>query len=537
MIDSTWTTAYGYDVISKRAKIEENDQAMMTTRRTVRATPETTSAHPAWAALLRLDRAVTLPLQRQIYERLRAAIDTRMLRPGERIASARGLASELGVARGTVEAAYQQLAGEGYLLARGQAGTIVSPHLPDEVPRQSVSRTRNTGRRTQRASVAQLDFTPAAEPLPFQLGIPALGAFPRKLWSRLGARRLRSQLPAELFYGDPSGHAPLRQALAAYLLVSRGIACRPEQVFVTAGYRASLGTLARTLLVRGDRVWIENPGYPPTRDVLERGGYRAVSVDVDREGLVVARGLRRAPRAKMAVVTPSHQAPLGVSMTMPRRLQLLDWAARAGAWIVEDDYDGEYRYSGPPLPALKSLDARDRVIYAGSFSKTLYPGLALGYVVVPEPLVERYADTLRAESNGCPPLIQAIVADFIADGHFSRHLKKMRLLYARRRETLANALVAVFGDQVSIELQAGGMHLIARFATRRSDRVLAAKAQQAGLNCQPLSERVSDISRNARRRHEGERVSHHQGLLMGFTNIATAAHAKRLCVALRQAIG
>ncbi|WP_133649180.1 PLP-dependent aminotransferase family protein [Paraburkholderia flava] len=484
---------------------------------------------------LRLNRDDRMPLQRQIYMRIRTAIEQRRLQPGERVSSVRALASELGVARGTVEAAYQQLTGEGYLLARGQAGTVVSPHLPvvpEPTTTAAVAPARGRGNNRVRASVPQepplitsvpSQPLPSTLPPPFQLGMPALDAFPRKTWTRLAARRMRTLQLSDLAYGDPSGHAPLRQAIATYLLVSRGIACTPEQVVVTAGYRASLALVARMLLRKGERVWVEDPCHPPTRDVLAAAEVVPVGVPVDAQGLVVEYGMRRAPKARMAIVTPSHQAPLGVSLALPRRLQLLDWASRADAWIVEDDYDGEYHYSGPPLPALKNLDAHDRVIYAGSFSKTLYPGLALGYLVLPERLADAGRATARRWSHGPAPFMQAIVADFVVAGHFSRHLKKMRLLYARRRTLLVAALAATFGDKVSVELTSGGMHLIARFKSPLDDLELAHRAQRAGLNCQSLSARYAMPGDD-------------QGLLIGFTNVASPDEAARLCTRLRDAL-
>jgi GntR family transcriptional regulator/MocR family aminotransferase len=480
--------------------------------------------------IAKLDRDRQTPLSRQVYERFRTAIERGTLRPGDRVASARNLASELGVARGTVEAAYSQLAGEGYFEARGQAGTVVSPALPQPRParptwparpaRPAPHEPRRAGARTPVDALA-----PVAAPPPLQLGIPALDAFPRKLWARLVARRARATSAADMFYGDPAGYAPLRETIAAYLLVSRGVSCHPAQVFVTGGYRASLALVSRTLLKKDERVWIEDPGFPPTQDVLHAAGHRTVRVPVDDDGMVVARGLRKAAKARMAIVTPSHQAPLGVSMTLARRLQLLAWASQANAWIVEDDYDGEYRYAGPPLPALKSLDAQDRVLYAGSFSKVLYPGLSLGYLVVPESLRARFQQAAQTWSNGCPQITQAVAAEFLREGHFSRHLKKMRLLYARRRAMLVAALLKAFGDAVRIDLQSGGMHLIARFDERReSDVELAARAQKAGLNCQPLSER-------------GTPGICGEGLLMGFTNVASGAQAQQLATKLRAALG
>jgi len=473
------------------------------------------------ADLLQIDRATPMPLYRQIYARFRTAIEQGVLHPGDRVASARDLASELGVSRSTIETAYNQLMGEGYFSSRGQAGTVVSPSLPSQRP------ARRERRRNETAADDEA-LADAAAPPPLQLGIPALDAFPRKLWARLTARRARATTAADMFYGDPSGYAPLRTAIAAYLLVSRGVSCRPSQVFVTGGYRASLALIADTLLDKGDAVWVEDPGYPPTQEVLRSKGLRAVPVPVDEEGMVVARGMRKiikTGKARMAIVTPSHQAPLGVSMSLARRLQLLEWAWQSRAWIVEDDYDGEYRYTGPPLPALKSLDGHDRVLYAGSFSKVLYPGLALGYVVAPGSLCTAFAEAAKTRSNGSPQITQAVVADFMRGGYFSRHLKKMRLLYARRRGMLAAALLKAFGDDVRIDLKSGGMHLIARFDTHReSDIELARRAQLAGLNCQPLSERGSASFRD-------------EGLLMGFTNIGSAAQAQQLAMKLRVALG
>jgi GntR family transcriptional regulator/MocR family aminotransferase len=359
--------------------------------------------------------------------------------------------------------------------------------------------------------------------MPLQLGIPALDAFPRKVWSRLAARRVRTTLPADLGYGDACGELALRQAIAAYLLVSRGIECGPDQVFITTGYCASLELAASVLLQRGDTVWIEDPCYSPTRTVLERAALIAHPVAVDEEGLDDSAGRRSAPDACMAVVTPSHQAPLCVSMTVSRRLALLDWASRAKAWVFEDDYDGEFHYSGPTLPALKSLDARDRVIYAGSFSKVLFPALSLGYVVAPKTAAPLFEQAVHAAPNRSARVLQATVADFMAGGHFARHLKRMRLLYARRRGWLVEALRDVVGEQVYVDQTRGGMHLIVRVRSRVGDRTLAGRARQAGLNCQALSERYAKARRQNR------------GVLMGFTNVTSPAEAARIARRLRDA--
>jgi len=474
-----------------------------------------------------IDRRRRMPLGRQIYERVQAAIESGVLAPGARVASARALASELGVARGTVEAAYQRLAGEGYLVARGPAGTRVSPNLPKLPKLPNAPRARlgeapaaSTHADAPDTALAQIMSTP---PMPLQLGIPALDAFPRKLWVRLAARRVRATLPGDLGYGDPRGEPALRQAIAAYLHVSRGVACAPDQIFVTAGYRASLGLAVGALLRSGDSVWIEDPGYLPTRAVLEAVPVTVHPVPIDEEGLAVSTGRRLAPRARMAVVTPSHQAPLCVSMTIARRLALLDWASKAKAWVLEDDYDGELHYAGPTLPALKSLDANDRVLYAGSFSKVLFPALSLGYLVVPKAVVALFDEVVHAAPGRSPRVTQAIVADFLTEGHFARHLKKMRGLYARRRAWLVDALHAEFGPRVQIDQTRGGMHLIMRVRTQASDVTLARRAVQAGLNCQPLSQRYAKPH------------ARNDGLLMGLTNVVSAAQARQIARRLRTA--
>src|SRR5215470_11317856 len=297
---------------------------------------------------------------------------------------------------------------------------------------------------------------------PFRLGLPALDAFPRKLWSRLVASEARALSPAGMAHPDPAGYEKLREAIVAYLAIARGIFCEPRQVFVTPGYQGALGLAARAVIAAGDEVWFEDPGYHLARQGLTEGGARLIPVPVDDEGMRIADGLAQAPRARFVVVTPSHQCPLGVTLSLPRRLALLSWAAEAGAWIIEDDYDGEFHYSGRPLPALKSLDRADVVLYAGSFSKVLFPALRLGYLVVPNRLVQSFTRASHSLHAGNARLEQAVVARFMIEGHFARHLKRMRGLYAARRAALADALTAAFGDHLRVALQSGGMHLLAR---------------------------------------------------------------------------
>ncbi|MBH1964112.1 MAG: PLP-dependent aminotransferase family protein [Comamonadaceae bacterium] len=455
---------------------------------------------------LKLSREHDAPIYLQLYARFRDAITTGKLQPGDRVPSVRSLASELNLARGTVETAYQMLGSEGYFLTRGPAGTIVSPRLETrgESDHPAVSKP------LARTSPGSQSITGAIRP--FQLGLPALDAFPRKTWARLEGRNVRALHPASMAYPDPTGYEPLRRAIAAYLGISRGIACTQEQVFVTAGYRSGLDLVSRSLLTPGDTGWYEDPGYLFARQFLERAGMRLEPVPVDAEGLEVEVGLQRAPHARFAVVTPTHQSPMGMAMSLPRRLQLLEWASQRQAWIIEDDYDSEFRYHGRPLPALKSLDRDGRVLYTGTFSKVLYPGLRLAYLVVPETLIEKFRDAANHVGGLGSILSQATVADFMEQGHFARHLRKMRSLYATRRGFLVDALSQTFGSRLHVQPQAGGIHVLAHLNTSQQDKVLANAAQAQGLAVEALS--------NWRMRK-----SRQGGLLMGFSGFTTEQQA------------
>ena len=320
-----------------------------------------------WMRLQRHDRT---PLYRQIYERLRAGIVAGTLRPGERLPSARSLASQLVTARGTIDAAYDLLASQGYIVCRGAAGTIVAPTLASVLgPRPRVAHAP-TGRKpsSKAAAPPTLGAAQWCEAKPFQLGLPALDAFPRRLWSRLAARRARELPLSAMVYPDHFGYAPLREAIASYLAVGRGISCAAGNIVITAGFQAAIGLIARVLLDPGGQIWVEDPGYHHIRRSLAAAGATLVPVSVDTHGIDVSAGIALAPRARLAMVTPSHQAPLGVALDLPRRLSLLAWADEANAWIIEDDYDGEFRYEGQPLTALHSLDSHARVLYIGTLN-------------------------------------------------------------------------------------------------------------------------------------------------------------------------
>ncbi|MFJ5386215.1 PLP-dependent aminotransferase family protein [Pectobacterium sp. CHL-2024] len=465
---------------------------------------------------LKPSREHDAPLYLQLYRRYRDAITAGKLHPGDRVPSVRSLASELNLARGTVEMAYQMLASEGYFLTRGPAGTIVSPRLENLGESGHIA--------TSLSQIPERPQTETTQVQPFQLGLPALDAFPRKTWARLAGHNLRTLDTAAMIYPDPAGYEPLRRAIATYLGISRGITCTYEQVFITAGYRRALELVCRTLLQPGDSGWFEDPGYLFARQFLDRAGMHLQPVPVDEEGLNVDMGQQRAAEARFAVVTPTHQSPMGVALSLPRRLQLLEWASHRRSWIIEDDYDSEFRYHGRPLPALKSLDRDGRVLYTGTFSKVLFPGLRLAYLVVPEPQIERFKDT--ANHFCCPGSIlpQATVAAFMEQGHFARHLRRMRSLYAIRRGYLVDALLQTLGSHLVVQPQAGGIHVLAKLAARGNDKSLAAAAQSHGLAIQALNDwRISSSS--------------HGGLLMGFTNVTEPAIAKALVHRLAVAIG
>ncbi|MEO8493238.1 PLP-dependent aminotransferase family protein [Pseudomonas sp.] len=446
----------------------------------------------------------SLPKYQEIYRRFRLAIDQGQLAAGDRVPSVRSLALELKVARGTVEAAYQLLVSEGFFEARGQAGTVVAGSAPQ-------------------VSVKPLPVVApvASGPAPLQMGLPALDAFPRKLWARLVTQQVRRTDADSLAMGDVRGALALRVAIANYLALYRGVECTPQQVFVCSGYAGCLTLLCDALEMTGQRCWFEDPGYLHARQLLMHQGVELVPVD--RDGLEVEQGRLRDVDARLAIVTPAHQSPLGVALSPARRQALLDWARERGSWVVEDDYDSEFRYRGQPLAALKSQDGDGRVIYAGSFSKMLFPGLRLGYLVVPAALSGAFERGAQALQQRSPQLLQLTAADFLEQGHFTRHLKKMRQLYAVRRGLLVAALAEHCSAFLRVDEQAGGINLLARLLVDVPDGAVADAANAAGLAVQAVSGWTLEPGRG-------------QGLLMGFTNVATAAEAADLALVLRGVI-
>jgi GntR family transcriptional regulator/MocR family aminotransferase len=461
---------------------------------------------------LQLDSQLADPLYRQIYLRIKDAITQGTLQAGSRLPSIRGLASDLSVARATVESAYGQLIAEGFLQSRGQAGTYVSPQVQN-LPVRATLTTEPL------PAVTANPLHPNGATQPFQLGLPALDVFPRALWQRIVGRQLRTSPLASLAHPSMQGLPELRAAIVNYLQLSRGISCRPEQVFICAGYQALLDLVIGTLLKPDDQVWLEDPGYPVTLPLFQAAGMRPVAVPVDEQGMNVAVGIARAPQASMAVLTPTHQSPLGVSLSLARRMELLAWAQQKKAWVIEDDYDSEVRYHGRPLPPLKSLDRQGRVLYAGTFSKTLFPALRMAYLIVPVGLMDAFSHNSRLRGCGCPPLMQASVADFINQGHFYRHLKRMRPIYRQRRGWLAQALEQQLAEHLTVASQAGGIQLLARLTANGQDRPLAEEAWRRGLSVQALSDWHITGPANA-------------GLLMGFANFTQQLEAEQAVVRL-----
>jgi len=446
---------------------------------------------------IHLDPADPRPLYQQMYEKLRQLILDTHIAPGTQMPSTRALAQELGVSRNTVLAAFAQLSTEGYLVSRAGSGSYVADPLPDDMfrtrratahlpqiirgPRpvsQQGSRLRElflpwvAGTRSQRA---------------FAVGVPALDAFPYAMWSRLTATRWARQLPAYTPSGGSAGFLPLREAIVEYLVTARGVKCTADQVIIVNGSQQALDLASRVLLDPGDAAWIEEPGYIGARIAFMSAGARVVPVPVDSEGLSVTAGEARAPSPRLIYVTPSRHFPLGVTMSLARRLRLLSFASDRGAWIIEDDYDTEFRYSGRPLPSLQGLDIEARAIYIGTFSKVLLPALRLGYIVVPPDLIETFVAARSIDGLHAPVVDQIVVADFLTGGHFARHLRRMRALYAERQDVLLRAAALELDDVLEVHGEDAGMHLVGYLRGDMTDDHASRLAASAQVTTLPLS--------------------------------------------------
>ncbi len=447
------------------------------------------------APLIVVDRKFPQPLHRQIYDAFRAAIVDGRLRRGQRIPSTRTLAVEIGVSRFPVLNAYSQLLAEGYFESRVGAGTVVSSWIPDRIAPRVPHGARPAAARSGPRRVARRssDLPPLYHARwlrnlgAFGVGQIAFDHFPLQVWSNLVARRCRATDAKALHYGDQLGSAPFRETIADYLRTARSLHCEADQIMVVSGSQQALEITARVLLDTGDPVWVEEPGYRLAKTVFALNGCRIVPVPVDADGLNVAAGMKLCRKARAAFVTPSHQFPLGVSMSASRRLQLLDWAQTTGSWIIEDDYDSEYRYESSPIASLQGLDANGRVIYVGTFSKVLFPGLRLGYLAIPSDLVESFIAVRRAMDIGPPNFYQDVVADFISEGHFARHIRRTRMLYHERRSVLVESLRKELGSTVEVVGGATGMHLTVMLPEGSRDLEISERASHQKLWLWPLS--------------------------------------------------
>jgi len=466
--------------------------------------------------VISLDRKAPRPLHRQVYDGYRAAILNGTLEAGQRVPSTRVLAAELGVSRIPILSAYAQLIAEGYLESRVGAGTIVSSSLTNKTKTPELASTRPTKRVVRIGQCAKAISLPRFLRLgswqrtrgAFWVGQVPYDEFPFRIWNSLVARRCRNLSENSLNYEDPMGARDLRQAIGVYLRTARGLKCDVEQIMIVNGSQQALEITVRVLLSPGDPVWMEEPGYTFARSIFSLNRCRIVPVPVDGEGLNVARGIQQCRDARAALVTPSHQYPLGVTMTATRRIQLLDWAERCGAWIIEDDYDSEFRYESMPIACLQGLDRNSRVVYIGTFSKVVFPSLRLGYLVIPSDLVDHFLAVRFAMDIGSASFHQGVLADFICEGHFSRHIRRMRSLYSERRALLMASLQEYLDPNLAVTGAQAGMHLTVTLKGI-CDRVIATQAARQNLWLAPLS--TSYAGGRAR-----------QGFILGFGSTTVA---------------
>ncbi len=454
-----------------------------------------------------IDRKSDTSLAVQLVEQIRQAVLSGRLKPESRLPSTRAFAEELGVSRATALAAYDQLIAEGYLEGRHGSGTRVAAQLPDVTLKTGPANTSASA-----LSTAKITAKTVRKPQPFQQGVFDSDHFPHAEWGKLLGRIWRNPDASLLNGHDPFGYLPLRAALARHLHEWRGMAVDAGQILITGGSTDAFSLLREAIFEPGDKIWMEEPGYTPARNILGGQGIDVVSVPVDGNGLDVTAGRQAAMHACAAFVTPARHHPTGVTMPLARRLDLIAWARESDAFIIEDDYDSEHRYIGQPLPALMSLD-RDRILYIGSFSKVFSPVLRLGFLIVPPQLMEKFR-TLRQELLLPPSLLaQPALAQFIETGAFAQHIRRMRRLYASRRNRLIAALSPGEPSLFRIEAPPAGLTLLLALSDEQSDVVLAKKLADSGIDVQPLSPLYGFFKPR-------------QGLILGFPGFEEASLEK-----------
>lgn len=447
----------------------------------------------SWSELysFEVDRAIDVPLFHQIYLQFRSAILSGALRPATKLPSTRELATQLGVSRSAVVSAFEQLLAEGYAFGRTGAGTFTASELPEPFKRPYGRRKRPAAAAKPAASFGALggfvDVTAQRDDRPFNLGRTLVDARTAEVWRKLSARTLRVFARHHLGYDDPQGMPELRKSVCDYLHAARGVRCEPDQVLITAGTQQAVDIVARVMQGPDKEVWVEDPGYSLTRLALVAAGAKICPIPVDRHGINVTEGIRRAAKARAVFITSSHQFPTGVPLSMARRLELLAWARESGAWIVEDNYASEFRYGGRPLASLQGLDEAGTVIYVGTLNKALFPGLRLGYAVVPRPLVRAFVTTRYLMDRQPSSLCQAIVAAFMEEGHFTAHIRRTREAYRNQRDALVAALNRRLGNHLTIEAPDQGMHLVAYTRPGLPDVAIERRAREHGVVVRAMS--------------------------------------------------
>jgi GntR family transcriptional regulator/MocR family aminotransferase len=453
-----------------------------------------TKRRRSWADLYAFEvtRANDTPLFRQLYLQLRSAILSRRLRPGTKLPSTRELASQLGVSRSAAVAAYEQLLAEGYTSGRHGSGTFISPDLPEAIDGNPPRRKKPVAANAPDAAEMQppgdfVDVTVQSDERPFNLGRTLVDARTVELWRKVSARTFRSLGPSHFGYSDPRGTIELRKTICDYLQAARAVRCDPEQIVVTTGTQHAIDIVIRVLPGLDKEVWVEDPGYPLTRPALLAAGATVRPVPIDAHGIDVGAGIKSAPNASAVFVTPSHQFPTGVVLSMARRLELLAWARQKRAWIVEDDYASEFRYGGRPLASLQGLDEGERVIYIGTLNKALFPGLRIGYAVVPRTLLRAFVTARYLMDRQPSTLSQAVVTAFMEQGHFAAHIRRMRGLYRDQRDELVAALNNRLGADLTVKSPDQGMHLVAFTRRGLSDTAIERAGRQHGVIVRAMS--------------------------------------------------
>jgi GntR family transcriptional regulator / MocR family aminotransferase len=450
-----------------------------------------------------LDYRAKTPMYRQLYDWFRSAIITGQMRPGQRVPSTRSLAVELKLSRIPVLNAYEQLLAEGYFETFVGAGTCVAGSIPDDTlspaagkPRtglQKIVEKPNPRLSPRRISCRGVALTELPQQSwlnivgAFRVSLPALDHFPIGVWSKLVARHSRQPARGIMGYGDTMGYLPLREAIADYLRAFRAVRCDASQILVTTGSQQGLQLAAQVLVDPKEQVLIEEPGYPSARQAFIAAGAELIPVTVDHEGMNMAELMRHGQNARAVFITPSHQYPMGVTMSATRRMLLLSWAVRTGAWIIEDDYDSEYRFGSRPIASLQGLDTDARVIYIGTFSKVTFPALRVGYMVIPKDLVPSFSAARDAADVFSATLYQAVLTDFIREGHFARHIRRMRMLYMERRQALIKSIRKEMAGKLEVVGAKAGMHLVALLPASTNDVVVSKRAAESGISATPLS--------------------------------------------------